>query len=146
MDNSNELTQGETQYVIKRSGDKVPFESDKIQNAILKAMMGINKVDAEMAEKISRLTKKSLFRNDKNKVPHVDEVHDMVENKLMDIRTLLKAFSMLSPGSWDLVASLTRMLSIISTLLESTDSATTLPTFLVSPLCFFPGVKALEIF
>ena len=46
--------------------------------------MGINKVDAEMAEKISRLTKKSLFRNDKNKVPHVDEVHDMVENKLMD--------------------------------------------------------------
>jgi ribonucleoside-diphosphate reductase beta chain len=47
-------------------------------------MMGINKVDAEMAEKISRLTKKSLFRNDKNKVPHVDEVHDMVENKLMD--------------------------------------------------------------
>ena len=84
MDNSNELTQVETQYVIKRSGDKVPFESDKIQNAILKAMMGINKVDAEMAEKISRLTKKSLFRNDKTKVPHVDEVHDMVENKLMD--------------------------------------------------------------
>jgi ribonucleoside-diphosphate reductase beta chain len=84
MDNSNELTQVETQYVIKRSGDKVPFESDKIQNAILKAMMGINKVDAEMAEKVARLTKKSLFRNDKTRVPHVDEVHDMVENKLMD--------------------------------------------------------------
>ena len=44
MDNSNELTQGETQYVIKRSGDKVPFESDKIQNAILKAMMVLTKL------------------------------------------------------------------------------------------------------
>ena len=37
-----------------------------------------------MAEKIARITRKSLFRDDKDKVPHVDEIHDMVENKLMD--------------------------------------------------------------
>jgi ribonucleoside-diphosphate reductase beta chain len=37
-----------------------------------------------MAEKIARITKKSIFRNNKIYVPHVDEIHDMVENKLMD--------------------------------------------------------------
>ena len=47
-------------------------------------MEGINEVDIEMAEKIARLTRKSLFREDKDKVPHVDEIHEMVENKLMD--------------------------------------------------------------
>lgn len=74
----------ETRYVIKRSGDKVTFESEKIKNAILNAMKSIDKVDLEMAEKIARLTTKSLFRNNKDRVPHVDEIHDMVENKLMD--------------------------------------------------------------
>ena len=37
-----------------------------------------------MAEKIARLTKKGVFRNNKINTPHVDEIHDMVENKLMD--------------------------------------------------------------
>jgi ribonucleoside-diphosphate reductase beta chain len=50
----------------------------------MKAMESVGKVDEEMAEKIARITKKSLYRGDKLKVPHVDEIHDMVENKLMD--------------------------------------------------------------
>jgi ribonucleoside-diphosphate reductase beta chain len=53
-------------------------------NAIIKAMQGIGKVDREMAEKIARITKKGIFRNNKIGTPHVDEIHDMVENKLMD--------------------------------------------------------------
>lgn len=84
MEDLISMVTDETRYVIKRSGDKVTFESEKIKNAILNAMKSIGKVDLEMAEKIARLTKKSLFRNDKNRVPHVDEIHDMVENKLMD--------------------------------------------------------------
>jgi ribonucleoside-diphosphate reductase beta chain len=84
MENFVEMIENESRFVIKRSGDKVLFESEKIKNAILSAMESIDKVDIEMAEKIARLTKKSLFRGDKNKVPHVDEIHDMVENKLMD--------------------------------------------------------------
>jgi len=84
MENLTDITQTDTQYVIKRSGDKVPFEVDKIQNAIVNAMKSLGKVDVEVAEKIARLAKKSIFRNDKNKVPHVDEIHDTVENKLMD--------------------------------------------------------------
>ena len=71
-------------YVIKRSGEKVLFESEKIKNAVAKAMASVGKIDLEMAEKIARLAKRSLFKGDKDRVPHVDEVHDMVENKLMD--------------------------------------------------------------
>jgi ribonucleoside-diphosphate reductase beta chain len=85
MDNLiSSILENEPRHVIKRSGEKVLFESDKIKNAVLKAMESIDKVDVEMAEKIARITKKSIFRNNKDRVPHVDEVHDMVENKLMD--------------------------------------------------------------
>jgi ribonucleoside-diphosphate reductase beta chain len=84
MNNSGEHLPIENHEVIKRSGDKVPFESEKIKKAIIKAMKSIDKVDEEMAEKIARLTKKSLFRGDRNRIPNVDEIHDMVENKLMD--------------------------------------------------------------
>jgi len=84
MDNILNMIENETRYVIKRTGEKVLFESEKIKNAILKAMESIDKIDIEMADKIARLTKKSLFRGDKNRIPHVDEIHDMVENKLMD--------------------------------------------------------------
>jgi ribonucleoside-diphosphate reductase beta chain len=74
----------DSRYVIKRNGSKAPFQTDKIERAILKAMNGINESDSEMAEKIARLSTKALFRNNKDRVPHVDDVHDMVENKLMD--------------------------------------------------------------
>ena len=84
MNNSELVNSVEPRFVIKRSGDKVPFEEEKIKNAIAKAMLSVGKVDHEMAEKIARLTKKSIFRNNKIYVPHVDEIHDMVENKLMD--------------------------------------------------------------
>jgi len=71
-------------YVIKRSGDKVVFKTEKIEIAVLKAMKSTDQVDDEMAEKIARITAKALFRNDKERIPHVDDIHDMVENKLMD--------------------------------------------------------------
>lgn len=78
------LVDGNTRFVIKRTGEKVVFETEKIENAVLKAMKSVGEIDSELAEKIARITRKSLFREDKNRVPHVDEIHDMVENKLMD--------------------------------------------------------------
>jgi ribonucleoside-diphosphate reductase beta chain len=84
MDNLINLSVTDNRFVIKRSGEKVLFESEKIKKAVLKAMSTINKVDTEMAEKIARVTSKGIFRGDKDRVPHVDEIHDMVENKLMD--------------------------------------------------------------
>lgn len=74
----------DVRYVIKRNGEKVLFESEKIKNAILKAMETVNKVNTEMAEKISVLTTNDIFKNRKNHIPSVDEIHDMVENKLME--------------------------------------------------------------
>ena len=84
MDNLINTVSKDIRYVIKRSGDKVVFKSDKIETAILNAMKSISKVDNDMAERIARLTTKALFRGNKDKVPNVDEIHDMVENKLMD--------------------------------------------------------------
>jgi ribonucleoside-diphosphate reductase beta chain len=84
MDNLIDSVTKDIRYVIKRSGDKVVFKSEKIEIAILNAMKSIDKVDENMAEKIARLTTKSLFRGNKERVPNVDEIHDMVENKLMD--------------------------------------------------------------
>ena len=71
-------------YVVKREGNKVPYQTEKIKRAILKAMISADSVNEELAEKIARLSTKALFRNNKERIPHVDDVHDMVENKLMD--------------------------------------------------------------
>ena len=84
MDNLIDSVSKDIRYVIKRSGDKVVFKSEKIEMAILNAMKSIDRVDEGMAEKIARLTTKGLFRGNKERVPNVDEIHDMVENKLMD--------------------------------------------------------------
>ena len=84
MVNFNTMNSKETRYVIKRSGEEVIFEAEKIKYAVLKAMQSVGEVDDEMAEKIARITRKGIFRDDKDKVPHVDEIHEMVENKLMD--------------------------------------------------------------
>lgn len=84
MDNLIDSVSKDIRYVIKRSGDKVVFKSEKIEMAILNAMKSIDKVDEGMVEKIARLTTKGLFRGNKERVPNVDEIHDMVENKLMD--------------------------------------------------------------
>ncbi len=84
MVNFNTMNSKETRYVIKRSGEEVIFEAEKIKYAVLKAMQSVGTVDDEMAEKIARLTRKGIFRDDKDKTPHVDDIHEMVENKLMD--------------------------------------------------------------
>ena len=84
MVNFNTMNSKETRYVIKRSGEEVIFEAEKIKYAVMKAMQVVGDVDDEMAEKIARLTRKGIFRDDKDKTPHVDEIHEMVENKLMD--------------------------------------------------------------
>ena len=84
MENVTDVYDKDARFVIKRSGEQVLFQENKIKQAVLNAMEGINAVDIEMAEKIARLTRKGLFREDKEKVPHVDDIHEMVENKLMD--------------------------------------------------------------
>jgi hypothetical protein len=42
------------------------FEEEKIKNAVMNAMKSAGVVDTEMAEKIARITRKSIFREDKD--------------------------------------------------------------------------------
>ena len=69
---------------LKEAEIKSHFKQKKIERAILSAMESIDRVDEEAAERIARISTKAIFRNNKDNVPHVDEIHDMVENKLMD--------------------------------------------------------------
>ena len=80
-----DLAAKDVHFVIKRSGEKQQFELEKIQNAILKAMEIIGKVDEEMAEKVARTAERSLFKYDYKTIVTVDEIGDVVENKLMDV-------------------------------------------------------------
>ena len=75
----------EVHFVVKRSGEKQQFELLKVQNSILKAMEVIGKVDEELAEKVARAAERSLFKYDYQTTAKVDEIGDVVENKLMDV-------------------------------------------------------------
>ena len=59
MENLMNKVEKDMRYVIKRSGDKVVFKTEKIEVAVLKAMKSTNQIDEEMAEKIARITTKA---------------------------------------------------------------------------------------
>jgi ribonucleoside-diphosphate reductase beta chain len=74
-----------TYFVIKRDGGKQQFELYKVKNSILKAMDIVGKVDDEVAEKVARSVERSLFKYEYQTTVKVDQVGDVVENRLMDI-------------------------------------------------------------
>jgi ribonucleoside-diphosphate reductase beta chain len=74
-----------TYFVIKRDGGKQQFELHKVKNSILKAMDVVGKVDDEVAEKVARSVERSLFKYEYQTTVKVDQVGDVVENRLMDI-------------------------------------------------------------
>jgi ribonucleoside-diphosphate reductase beta chain len=73
--------------VIKRNGDLETFNSDKIYNAILKAMIDVGQVDEKKSREI---TKRIVDRIYEEKVdeftPTVDYIHDVVEDTLMNTK------------------------------------------------------------
>jgi ribonucleoside-diphosphate reductase beta chain len=73
--------------VIKRNGDLEVFNSDKIYNAILKAMIDVGQVDEKKSREI---TKRIVDRIYEEKVdeftPTVDYIHDVVEDTLMNTK------------------------------------------------------------
>jgi ribonucleoside-diphosphate reductase beta chain len=85
MSNFVDETAKEIHFVIKRSGEKQQFELLKVQNSILKAMEAVGKVDEELAEKVARSTERSLFKYEYQTTAKVDEIGDVVENRLMDV-------------------------------------------------------------
>ena len=72
-------------YVIKRNGESAPFETVKIQQAVTKAMESCDYVDTNKSVDISLDVTNKLFILGDNETPTVDEIHDLVENELMDM-------------------------------------------------------------
>ena len=72
-------------YVIKRNGETAPFETIKIQQAVTKAMESCNHVDNSKSVDISLDISNRLFILGDDITPTVDEIHDLVENELMDL-------------------------------------------------------------
>ena len=72
--------------IYKRDFSNNPFQLEKITDAILKAMVSVGKGDVKAAEKISlEIYDILLDRKEKspNYVPNVEEIQDLVEQKLM---------------------------------------------------------------
>jgi len=84
MENVVETT-NQVRFVVKRSGVKELFELEKIQNAIIKALGDESSVDQEIIEKVARAAERELFKYSHTTEINVDEIGDVVENKLMDV-------------------------------------------------------------
>ena len=72
--------------IYKRDFTKNPFQLEKITDAILKAMVAVEKGDVKAAEKISLEIESVLLGRKKksnNYIPNVEEIQDLVEQKLM---------------------------------------------------------------
>ncbi len=73
------------EYVIKRSGTKVPFKKERISNAIYRAAVAVGgrdkKAADELADKVVELLEKKLSENE---TPHIEQIQDAVEKVLIE--------------------------------------------------------------
>lgn len=69
--------------IIKRNGEKVSFDQNKITDAILRAFEAEGEGDRKLAQRISDLTVASLQDKGK-KIPSVEDVQDTVEKTLIE--------------------------------------------------------------
>src|SRR3989344_4317228 len=71
--------------IRKRDGSVVPFQKDKIAEAIWKAAKAVGGQDKERANLIAEIVAKDLKNKwGENGIPEVEEVQDMVEKALIE--------------------------------------------------------------
>ncbi|MHA1754975.1 MAG: ATP cone domain-containing protein, partial [Candidatus Odinarchaeia archaeon] len=70
--------------IIKRDGREVPFDQTKITNAIFKAAQAVGGKDYELAKKLSDKVVEILEKKFKKRIPHVEDVQDIVEVVLIE--------------------------------------------------------------
>jgi len=70
--------------IIKRDGREMPFNIEKITNAIFKAAQSVGGKDYAEAMKLSELVAKKLDEQYKESVPTVEQVQDTVEKVLVE--------------------------------------------------------------
>ena len=74
------------EYIIKRDSTKKAYEQEKITEAILKAMKSVNNGEYEDAKRVSLSVYESLQERAEKipyYVPNIEEIQDLVEQKLM---------------------------------------------------------------
>ena len=72
--------------IIKRSGQEVPFDITKIENAIRKASNAVDPVDAISEDRIKLIAKEVAgVCEARDRAMTVEEIQDVVENKIMEI-------------------------------------------------------------
>jgi len=72
--------------IIKRSGQEVPFDISKIEDAIRKASNVVNPVDALSEDRIRLIAKEVAgVCEARDRAMHVEEIQDVVENKIMEL-------------------------------------------------------------
>ena len=77
--------------ILKRNHAKMPFQIEKIAEAILKAMISVKNGEPRDAEAISEQVLNTLLKRKKeitNYVPNVEEIQDLVEHTLMQCEFL----------------------------------------------------------
>lgn len=70
-------------FVIKRDGKKVPFEAEKIVNAIKKSGLETGEFGEAEARHITFKVVKILTHKYKNKIPDIEQIQDIVEESLI---------------------------------------------------------------
>lgn len=70
--------------IIKRDGQVVPFEGDKISFAIFKALRAVGKPDRSLSEKYCAIVVERLGLDTRLSEPSVEEIQDVVEKVLFE--------------------------------------------------------------
>ncbi len=80
MDPSSPILQ-----IIKREGNLVPYDRDRIATAIFRAMASVKRGDRALAEALGRDVETALLKNyGVGATPSVEEIQDLVEQTLME--------------------------------------------------------------
>lgn len=75
------------EYVIKRSGAKVPFTPHRITNAIYRAAVAVEGHDRKTAEKLAwKVIAHLQCSLPENHIPHIEQIQDAVEKVLIENR------------------------------------------------------------
>ncbi len=71
--------------IIKRNGTEVPFDVEKIINAVRKANNEVSEDNRLSEKQIAKISDKvTALSGDLNRAVNVEEIQDFVENQIMD--------------------------------------------------------------
>jgi ribonucleoside-triphosphate reductase len=94
-ENQKNLLKNRVKKIVKRNGDIVAFDSEKITKAVAKALAATGEGSFKEAQKVSEKVVRLLNKNyKKGSIPEIEEIQDLVERVLMvlDFEETAKAY------------------------------------------------------